>query len=344
MQNTFFPADRITLAHGAGGRKTSELIHDLFARHFASPHLTSDDAAILPVVGSPLAMTTDGFIVSPWRFPGGNIGKLSICGTVNDLACMGSTPRYLTCAFQIEEGFPLADLDAIASAMAATAAKAGVQIVAGDTKVAGKGQVDGLFITTTGIGERLPGIATSGAFARPGDDILVSGDIGRHGAAILLARGDYGIAADITSDCAPLAEPILHALRATGGRCADVHTIRDATRGGVGTVLHEIAEESHVGIEINEPDLPIDPAVAGLTGLLGLSPLYLACEGRIVIICRPDVTEDILHALAQHDDTKGAKRIGTVTDTHVGHVMLQTEIGTQVLLPEPTGELLPRIC
>ena len=345
MQNTTYPPDaRITLAHGAGGRKTSELIHDIFAKYFKGPRVATDDAAVVPVIGSPIAMTTDGFIVSPWRFPGGNIGKLSICGTVNDLACMGATPRYLTCAFQIEEGFPLADLDAIASAMAETAAKAHIDIVAGDTKVAGKGQVDGLFITTTGIGEILPGIETSGKNAQPGDDILVSGDIGRHGAAILLARGDYGIDADIMSDCAPLAEPILHMLRATGHHFKDVHTIRDATRGGVGTVLHEIASDSHVGIEINETELPIAPAVAGLTCLLGLSPLYLACEGRVVIICKSDVTDDIIYALQQHDDTKGVKKIGTITESHAGRVMLKTEIGTEVLLPEPTGELLPRIC
>ncbi|WP_294157031.1 hydrogenase expression/formation protein HypE [uncultured Selenomonas sp.] len=344
MQNTFSPDDRITLAHGAGGRKTSELIHDIFAKYFKGPRVATDDAAVVPVIGSPIAMTTDGFIVSPWRFPGGNIGKLSICGTVNDLACMGATPRFLTCAFQIEEGFPIADLDVIVASMAETCAKAHVDICAGDTKVAGKGQVDGLFITTTGIGEILPGIETSGKYAKPGDDILVSGDIGRHGAAILLARGDYGIDADITSDCAPLSEPILHMLRATGYHFKDVHTIRDATRGGVGTVLHEIASDSHVGIEINEPDIPVDPAVAGLTGLLGLSPLYLACEGRVVIICDPRVTPDVIQALQQHENTKGIKRIGTVTDNHAGHVMLKTEIGTEVLLPEPTGELLPRIC
>ena len=369
--------DTITLAHGAGGRKTAALIADLFAKHFASPYLTADDAAVLPIETSRIAMTTDGFIVSPWRFPGGNIGKLSICGTVNDLACMGARPRYLTCAFQIEEGFPLSDLDTIAASMAETAAKAGVHLVAGDTKVAGRGQVDHLFITTTGIGEMTPGVKTSGALAQPGDDILVTGDIGRHGAAILLARGDYGIDADIKSDCAPLVGPLLHMIETLpipsaplpeGGRAAkrrgesparpdnphtapsagatrsDIHTIRDATRGGVGTVLHEIANESRVGIDIDETALPIAPAVRGLTGLLGLTPLYLACEGRAVILCRPSATPHILQTLKKFPDTAGITKIGTVTQDHPARVTLTTPLGTQILLPEPTGELLPRIC
>jgi len=333
----------ITLAHGAGGRKTAALIHDIFARHFASPYLTSDDAAVLPIERGRIAMTTDGFIVSPWDFPGGNIGKLSICGTVNDLVCMGARPRYLTCAFQIEEGFSMTALDTIAKSMAETAEKAGVHLVAGDTKVAGKGQVDHLFITTTGVGELLDGVKTSGALAAPGDDILVTGDIGRHGAAILLARGDYGIDADITSDCAPLAKPLLHMFETLPDRMA-VHTVRDATRGGVGTVLHEIASESHVGVELDQSMLPVHPAVSGLTGLLGLSPLYLACEGRVVLICTPDATNDVLTALRTSEDTHGATKIGTITDAHPGRVTLTTELGTQVLLPEPTGELLPRIC
>ena len=368
--------ETITLAHGAGGRKTAALIHDLFARHFASPYLTADDAAVLPIDTNRIAMTTDGFIVSPWRFPGGNIGKLSICGTVNDLVCMGARPRYLTCAFQIEEGFPLKDLDTIAASMAETAERAGIHLVAGDTKVAGRGQVDHLFITTTGVGEMLEGVKTSGALAEPDDDILVTGDIGRHGAAILLARGDYGIDADIKSDCTPLAKPLLHMLEtlpvspaplfegggpegrgvsparpdnphvapSAGATRSDIHTIRDATRGGVGTVLHEIAAESHVGIDITETALPVHPAVAGLTGLLGLTPLYLACEGRAVILCRPEATHHVLAALQNFPDTQDTTKIGTVTPAHPGRVTLTTELGTEVLLPEPTGELLPRIC
>ena len=183
--------DTITMAHGAGGKQTSELIHGIFEKHLGNEYFTADDAAVLPPVCGRLAMTTDGFIVSPQFFPGGNIGKLSICGTVNDLSCMGARPLYMTCAFVIEEGFRIDELDQIAAAMAKTAGEAGVRLVAGDTKVAGKGQCGGVFITTTGVGEIVEGVRMSGACARPGDAVIVTGDIGRHGTAILLARDDY---------------------------------------------------------------------------------------------------------------------------------------------------------
>ena len=192
--------DTVTLAHGAGGKQTSELIDRVFKKHFSNPHLTADDAAVLTLTGNRIAVSTDGFVVSPAFFPGGNIGKLSICGTVNDLACMGARPLYLTCAFVVEEGFPMEKLEEIAAAMEKTAAEAGVCIVAGDTKVAGKGQVDGVFITTTGIGLIEEGINTSGTLAKPGDAILVTGDIGRHGCTILLARDEYGIEADVVEE------------------------------------------------------------------------------------------------------------------------------------------------
>ena len=194
----------VTMAHGAGGRQTSELIDEVFKAHFANPDLTADDAAVLVPPTGKMAVSTDGFIVSPAFFPGGNIGKLSICGTVNDLACMGAKPMYLTCAFVIEEGFPMEKLEEIASAMEKTAKEAGVRIVSGDTKVAGKGQVDGVFITTTGMGEIQDGVQVGGELAKPGDAIIVTGDVGRHGCTILLAREDFGIDADVTSDCAPL--------------------------------------------------------------------------------------------------------------------------------------------
>ena len=194
----------VTMAHGAGGRQTSELIDQIFAAHFANPDLTADDAAVLTPPAGKMAVSTDGFIVSPAFFPGGNIGKLSICGTVNDLACMGAKPLYLTCAFVIEEGFPMEKLEKIAAAMEKTAAEAGVHIVSGDTKVAGKGQVDGVFITTTGMGQIEDGVKVGGTLAQPGDAIIVTGDVGRHGCTILLAREDFGIEADVTSDCAPL--------------------------------------------------------------------------------------------------------------------------------------------
>ena len=285
-------------------------------------------------------MSTDGFIVSPFEFNGGNIGKLSICGTVNDLACMGAKPLYLTCSFIIEEGFSMDKLEEIAASMEKTAKEAGVRIVAGDTKVAGKGQVDNIFITTAGIGRLTEGVSTSGAFAKPGDAILVTGDIGRHGCTILLAREDLGIEADIKSDCAPLWGTVESMIQTT----KDIHVIRDATRGGVGTVLYEIAAESNVGIRIHSDAVPVDPAVKGVCGMLGLDPLYLACEGRLVIFAPKEHAEAIVEKLRQGKYTKDAAIIGEVTEEMPGRVVMRTEIGAETLLPEPRGELLPRIC
>jgi hydrogenase expression/formation protein HypE len=287
-----------------------------------------------------IAMSTDGFIVSPFEFPGGNVGKLSICGTVNDLSCMGAQPLYLTCAFVIEEGFPMDKLEEIAASMEKTAGEVGVRIVAGDTKVAGKGQVDGVFITTTGVGRIREGIKTGGALARPGDAVIVTGDVGRHGCTILLARDEYGIEADVDSDCAPLWKNVEAVLDAA----PDVHVIRDATRGGVGTVLYEIAEQSKVGVRINAEDVPVDGAVRGVCGMLGLEPLYLACEGRLVIITPKETADQVLEALRKCKYSENAAVIGEITDELPGKVTMLTEIGAETLLPQPGGELLPRIC
>ena len=330
----------VTLAHGGGGRQTNELIHDIFKKYFDNPDLTGDDAAVLSMKEGKIAFSTDGFIVSPAEFPGGNIGKLSICGTVNDLACMGARPLYLTVAFVIEEGFPMEKLDMIAASMAETAREAGVHIVAGDTKVAGKGQVDGLFITTSGIGIIEEGVETSGAKARPGDVVIVSGDVGRHGCTILLAREDFGIDADVTSDCAPLWGAVESMLGVTD----NLHVIRDATRGGVGTVLYEIAEQSGVGVNLRAASVPVHDSVRGVCGLLGLEPLYLACEGRLVIVAPKEEEEKILKVLGQGKYTKEAAVIGEITEEMPGRVTLTTEIGSRTLLPPPGGELLPRIC
>lgn len=332
--------ETVTLAHGAGGKQTAELIDKVFKEHFANPDLTSDDAAVLSVEAGKLAFTTDGFIVSPAEFPGGNIGKLSICGTVNDLACMGAKPLYLSCAFVIEEGFPMEKLEKIAAAMEATAKEVGVKIVAGDTKVAGKGQVDGVFITTTGIGLVQEDVETSGKKAQPGDAVIVSGDVGRHGCTILLEREDFGIEADVTSDCAPLWGAVEDMFSVT----KDIHVIRDATRGGVGTVLYEIAGQSQVGIRLHAEDIPVQDGVKGVCGMLGLEPLYLACEGRLVIFAPKEQAEAIVEKLRQGKYTKDAAIIGEVTEEMPGRVVMTTEIGAETLLPEPRGELLPRIC
>ena len=330
----------ITLAHGAGGKKTAELIDTVFKAHFSNPQFTGDDAALLSIGGAELAFTTDGFIVSPPDFPGGNIGKLSICGTVNDLSCMGAKPLYLSCAFVIEEGFPLDKVEKYAMAMEVTAKEAGVRIVAGDTKVAGKGQVDHIFITTTGIGQRIPGVKTSGSLARPGDAIIVTGDVGRHGCTVLLAREDFGIDANVTSDCAPLWGTVESMLNVT----KDIHVIRDATRGGVGTVMYEIAGQSGVGIHLDRTSIPVDPAVKGVCGMLGLEPLYLACEGRLVVFAPAEKAPHIVEALRQGPYSKEAAIIGSVTADHPGRVIVRTEIGAETVLPAPGGELLPRIC
>ena len=277
-----------------------------------------------------IAMSTDGFIVSPFEFPGGNVGKLSICGTVNDLSCMGAKPMYLTCAFVIEEGFPMDKLEEIAASMEKTADEAGVRIVAGDTKVAGRGQVDGVFITTTGIGRIRDGVRTGGALAKPGDAVIVTGDVGRHGCTILLARNEYGIEADVDSDCAPLWDTVDSVLSAA----EDVHVIRDATRGGVGTVLYEIAEQSNVGVRINAEAVPVDGAVKGVCGMLGLEPLYLACEGRLVIIAPKEEADGIIEVLRKGRYSQNAAVIGEITDQLPGKVTMVTEIGAETLLPQ----------
>ncbi len=332
--------DTVTMAQGSGGKQTLELIEGLFKANFDNPDLTADDGAVLDIPAGKCVMTTDGFIVSPAFFPGGNIGELSVCGTVNDLACMGAKPLYLTCSFVIEEGFPMADLEEIVRSMAQTANEAGVRIVAGDTKVAGKGQVDGLFITTTGIGACTKGVVTGGDLARPGDAVILTGDVGRHGCAVMLAREDFGIEADVTSDCAPLWGTVEKVLKAA----PDVHVIRDATRGGVGTILHELAVRSGVGIVLEKKDIPVSGEVEGVCAMLGLEPLFLACEGRMVIIAPEAEADQILDVLHACPYSENAARIGTVTSDHAGEVVLHTEIGSLAMLPQPGGELLPRIC
>ena len=333
--------ERVTLAHGAGGRQTSELIDRVFKAHFGNPDFTADDAAVLDPGPGRLAFTTDGFIVSPCEFPGGDIGKLSICGTVNDLSCMGARPLYMTCAFVIEEGFPMETLERIAASMESTAREAGVRIVAGDTKVAGKGQADGVFITTTGLGRVLENANTSGSRARPGDAVIVSGDVGRHGCTILLARNEFGIEApDVKSDCAPLWGTVERLFRAV----PELHVIRDATRGGVGTVLYEIAGQSGVGIRLDAASVPVSPGVRGVCGMLGLEPLYLACEGRIVIFAPREFAPEIVKTLRACPGSEDAAVIGEVTAEEPGKVVMTTEIGAKTLLPRPGGELLPRIC
>lgn len=331
--------ERIMLAHGAGGRQTNRLIAEIFTQAFDNPLLTRDDAAVMEAPAGRIAMTTDGFVVSPAFFNGGDIGKLSICGTVNDLSCMGAKPLYLTCSFIIEEGFPVSELRTIAESMARTAREAVVRIVAGDTKVAGKGQCDGVFITTAGVGA-VADVQLGGANAREGDAVLVTGDIGRHGCAILLARGELNIGAAIQSDCAPLWSLVEGMLAEN----CEIHTIRDATRGGVGTVLYEIASQSGRGIELVQDALPVAPEVGGFCGMLGLEPLYMACEGRMVVVAPQEHAQKLLTAIRRSPYGKNAAVIGRVTGKYPGKVIVRTPVGGLRLLAEPGGELLPRIC
>ena len=330
--------ERITMSHGAGGKATGHLIESVFKRAFSGPLFTADDAALLPAVGGRLAMTTDGFVVSPQFFPGGDIGKLSICGTVNDLACMGARPLYLTCSFIIEEGYAVADLQRLADSMAKTAREAGVAIVAGDTKVVAKGQCGGVFITTAGVGE-VVAEGLSGANVQDGDAVIVTGDIGRHGCAILVARGEFGISAEIASDCAPL-----WALVRDAAGTGSLHAVRDATRGGVGTVLNEIAGQSGVRINLDEAALPVSDAVRGVCGLLGLEPLFMACEGRMVLFAAERDAQEIISRMSVYECGKNAAIIGTVQKADKPSVTVHTKAGGTRLLPAPGGELLPRIC
>ncbi len=329
----------ILLAHGGGGEETRELIEKLFLKHFENPLLASMEDATIITEPQSLAFTTDSFTVSPLFFNGGNIGKLAIAGTVNDLAVTGARPRYLSCAFIIEEGFPFADLEAIVAAMGQELHHSGAQIVTGDTKVVPRGSADGLFINTTGIGEVVyPGLSVQRI--QPGDAIVVSGTVGDHGACIMAQREGIELESDLSSDCAtlwPLIEPIL-----TAG--LEVHAMRDPTRGGLAAVLNEWATGAGVGIDVEEARIPIRPEVMGLCELLGMEATSLACEGRVVIALPASQVEPLLNIMQQHPLGSGATPIGTVTGDHPGRVILHTEYGARRILEPPQGELLPRIC
>ena len=336
----------VTLAHGGGGKAMKDLIDDVFVSAFDNDALAPledqarFDLAALSAHGDRLAFTTDSYVVHPLFFPGGDIGKLAVCGTINDLAVGGATPLYLSCAVIIEEGMPVEQLRQVALSMAEAAAAAGVQIVTGDTKVVHRGACDKLFITTTGIGVIRAGVDLGVARARPGDVVIVNGLLGDHGAAILCARGDMQLDSPIESDCAALHGLIETLLAAAPG----TRFIRDATRGGVATVLNEIADASHVGIEIDEASTPIREEVRGFCEILGLDPLYLANEGKIVIVAPPDEAEAALVALHNHPLGKLASVIGIVNDGEAGRVTMRTVFGGRRIVDMLVGDQLPRIC
>jgi hydrogenase expression/formation protein HypE len=334
--------ERITLSHGAGGKATHTLIEAVFLDAFRNPLLEPlEDGASLTTPAGRLAFTTDSFVVSPLFFPGGDIGDLAVNGTVNDLAMCGARPLYLSCGFILEEGFPVADLQRIVRSMADAAARAGVQIVTGDTKVVERGKADGCYITTAGVGLLDRPVALSAAGARPGDVVLVSGPIGDHGITVMLARGELDISADIVSDTAPLHELTAALLDAVP---EGVRLLRDATRGGVATICNEVAVASQVAVVLDERAVPVRPEVNGASELLGIDPLYVACEGRLVAVVSPDRADDALAALRSLPIGSGAARIGTVRDDPPGLVLLRTAFGGTRIVDLLVGDPLPRIC
>ncbi|MFR3250255.1 MAG: hydrogenase expression/formation protein HypE [Eisenbergiella sp.] len=330
--------DIITLDYGSGGQKTSELIEQLLLPALGNPALSAlGDGAVLSGAER-LVFSTDSFVVTPWRFPGGDIGKLCICGTVNDLCMAGGLPKYISLSFLLEEGFAIDELKEIVSSIAEEAAKTGVIIATGDTKVVERGKGDGIYINTAGIGflrASLPGQAG----IQEGDKILLSGTPGCHGAAIMMARAGLSDSASLRSDCAPL-----HLLSDAALSAGEIRILRDPTRGGVATTLNEFVEHSPLGIVLEEDQIPADPSVEAACDLLGLDPLYCACEGRMLAVVSPRTADAVLSALRHTPGGEHAACIGTVTGAFPGQVALNTRLGGTRLLQKLSGMQLPRIC
>lgn len=332
----------ITLAHGAGGKATQSLIEAVFLDAFRNPLLEPlEDAATVTAGDARLAFTTDSYVVSPLFFPGGNIGDLAVNGTVNDLAVSGARPAHLSAGFILEEGFPVEDLRRIVASMAAAAAAAGVSIVTGDTKVVQRGKGDGCYINTAGVGLMIDGLNLGVATARPGDVVIVSGPVGDHGITILLERGELDLQADLVSDTAPVHELVHGLLDAVG---PDVRAMRDATRGGVATILNEVATAAGVAVVVEEDAVPVRAEVRGACELLGIDPLYVACEGRIVTIVDPGAADAAVAALQAHPLGAGATVVGRVAADPPGLVLLKTGFGGTRIIDLLVGDPLPRIC
>ncbi len=330
----------ILLAHGDGGRLTHELVTGLFLKHLDTGILAKlADAAVLQHHGGHLAITTDAFVINPPFFPGGDIGKLAVCGTVNDLAVSGAEPRYLTASFLIEEGFPLADLERVVASMARTCREAGVEVIAGDTKVVGRGQLDRIFITTTGVGYLPPDRDLGYHRIAPGDLVLVNGNLGDHGMAVLAKREGFGFEDQIVSDCAALngiISELLHALRG-------IKMMRDLTRGGLATAAKEIATAAGVDIWLEEQAIPVGAATRGAAEMLGLDPLYLANEGKFMTVITPEEAEEAVALMRAHPLGRDASIIGQVRAGQ-GNVYLKTALGGKKFLDMLAGAPLPRIC
>lgn len=331
----------VDMTHGSGGRAMAQLIDEIFVKHFDNELLLqANDQAAFDVNAGRMVMSTDGHVISPLFFPGGDIGSLSVHGTINDVAMSGAKPLYLSAGFIIEEGFPLADLDKIVSSMGRAAADAGVPVVTGDTKVVGKGSGDGVFITTTGIGVVPDGVYISGDLARPGDAVLVSGNMGDHGVAIMSSRENLEFETAIESDSAALHTLIADMVAAVPA----IHCLRDPTRGGLATTLNELAQQSGVGIKLNERSIPINPAVAAACELLGLDPLYVANEGKLICICAAQDAQQLLRVMQAHPLGRQAAIVGEVIEDEHGFVQMETSFGGSRIVDWLVGEQLPRIC
>lgn len=333
-------SDKITLAHGAGGKMSQELMEQVILPAYGNPLLNEmHDGAAVNMSGH-VAFTTDSYVVQPLFFAGGNIGKLAVCGTVNDLAMTGAIPRYISAGLILEEGFPIADLKRILATMRQMADEAGIYIVTGDTKVVDKGKADGIFINTAGIGDIIPGTRISPKHVKPGMKVILSGYIGDHAAAIMAGRHDLALPESVRTDCAPLN----HMTQAMLAAAPDIAVLRDPTRGGVAAVLNEIAEASNCGILIDEEQIPIHPEVQGVCDILGFDPLYLANEGKCVAFVPADKTDAVLAAMQADKYGKDARIIGEVTAEVAGQVGMRTAIGGIRVVDMPLGNIVPRIC
>jgi hydrogenase expression/formation protein HypE len=341
-----FDHRQIVLGHGSGGKLTADLIDKIFLPAFSNPVLDKlDDQAVLTIGGARLAFTTDSFVVTPIFFPGGDIGRLAVHGTVNDLAMSGARPLYLSAAFILEEGLPVDDLRRVVESMRIAAQDAGVQFVTGDTKVVNRGKGDQIFITTTGIGVIENGVNISADRARPGDKIILSGYLGDHGMAIMSQRENLEFEGTIESDCASLNGLVASMLATTPVGGADfIHCLRDPTRGGAATTLNEIARRAQVGMVLQEHSIPVRESVKGACEVLGIDPLYVANEGKLIAIVSPEMADSVLRQMRQHKLGRDAGIIGEVVANHSGLVLMKTEIGGTRVLDVMFGEQLPRIC
>ncbi len=334
--------EKIVQGHGSGGKMMADLIKDVFYPPLANAALLAgDDAGVVEIAdGLRLAVSTDAHVVSPLFFPGGDIGKLAVCGTVNDVAMVGAKPLYLSASFILEEGLDISTLEKVVLSMKEAADEAKVQIICGDTKVVAYGEADGLYISTTGVGLLEPGRNIGGSHAKPGDQVIISGSLGDHGISVLEARGDLGFESNLESDIAPLNHLIMAMLSVSD----NIHVLRDPTRGGVASALNEIARQSQVGIFLNEDSIPVKPAVAAACEMLGFDPLYIANEGKLIAIVSLEDTPRILEKMHQTLYGDGAVVIGQVEDSSPGRLLMKTGLGSTRIVDLLAGEMLPRIC